>query len=198
MVPSARSGVGLHGLILVAYKRFLQDRFGSALAAEVVGAQRLQPRELYPDALFQQLVDDGAARANRSREHLLREFGAHAVGTFFELYPAYFPPEGARRFLTQLEEIIQARVRETLAGAAPPPLELSVRDCGGGRIEIRYRSRRNLCSMLAGLLDGTGTHYQTPVRHVQQTCARNGDPECMFVVEVQQTLLPRTVKKPKP
>src|SRR5436305_415249 len=56
VIPSAWSGVGLHGLLFVAYRRFLQDRFGSALAGEVFGEHRPQPREMVPDALFAALV----------------------------------------------------------------------------------------------------------------------------------------------
>jgi len=191
------SGVGLHGLLLVAYRRFLADRFGESLADEVFAKhQRIQARQVYPDPILFELIEGGVARTRKPAEQLLREFGAHALQTFYELHPTYFPPEGARRFLMQLEETVHSRVREMMPGAAPP--QLKVKDLGAGRLRISYRSQRNLCPLLAGLLDGTGTHYQTPVRHIEETCMRRGDAECSFLVEVQQTLLPRGTRKTLP
>jgi hypothetical protein len=49
--------------------------------------------------------------------------------------------------------------------------------------------------MLGGMLDGVGAHYQTPVRYSQDTCVKTGGDQCTFMIEVQQTLLPRARKK---
>jgi hypothetical protein len=188
----------LHGVVFAAYERFLGDRFGKGLADEVFARYpALSPRGVHPDAVFLELVDVGARLAQRSPDRLLREFGAQLIGIFHELYPTFFPSEGARRFLVQLDKPTAGRIREVVAGSSPPHLD--VRDLGAGRLRIEYHSERNLCALLAGMLDGTGTHYQTPVRHREESCRRRGDPLCVFMVEVQQTLLPRTQrKKPVP
>jgi hypothetical protein len=184
----------VHGVFVLAYHRFLVDRFGREAADGVLGeGRKISLRASYDDALFLEWVHKGAALGKRSVERHMREFGAHAITTLHELYPVYFPPEGARRFLLSLEHNVHARVRSSIDGAAPPTL--AVTDLGHGRIRIGYRSPRHLCALLAGLIDGTGTHYQTPIRHTQESCMKRGDPECAFVVEVQQTLLPRATAK---
>jgi hypothetical protein len=176
--------------VLVAYQRFLEDRFGPALAdAAFVGQERPSRHKSYPDEAFAMLVDVSAGLAKRPRDSLLREFGAHLIGTLHQLFPGFFPSEGARRFLVQLEGMVHHRIREAMPGAAPP--HLTIEDMGGGCLRIQYCSDRSLCPLVAGMLDGTGAHYQTPVRYVEETCMRNGDPACTFLVEVQQTLLPR-------
>jgi hypothetical protein len=186
--------VWVHGVLLVAYRRFLADRFGAKLADEVFARhKRVGPRQTYPDETFAGLVDHAASLARREPDGMLREFGSALLGTFHEMYPSYFPPEGARRFLLGLDSVAHARIKDLLQGAQPPKLELS--DLGGGRIKMIYQSDRKLCAMLGGMLDGVGAHYQTPVRFTQQTCMRKGEPQCTFLIEVQQTLLPRGRKR---
>jgi hypothetical protein len=180
--------------LLVAYRRFLADRFGAKLADEVFSRhKRVVARQTYPDEVFAGLVDLAASLARRDPDGMLREFGSALLGTFHEMYPSYFPPEGARRFLLGLDALVHTRIKELLPGAQPPRLEVS--DLGSGRIKLIYRSERNLCAMLGGMLDGVGAHYQTPVRYSQETCVKNGGENCTFNIEVQQTLLPRARKK---
>src|SRR5579884_3302445 len=171
------AGIALHGVLVRAYERFLEDRFGAALAGQVFASRgRPGARDTIADEVFFELVDHGAELAKREREQLLREFGAHLLGTLHELYPLHFPPAGARSFLLSLDKVAHPRIREQLAGAAPPDLEIE--DPGGGKLRIRYRSPRQLCSLLAGMLDGTGAHYQTPVRHYQESCMLKGAQQC--------------------
>ena len=108
----------MHGVLLVAYRRFLADRYGAKLADDVfVRHKRVAARQTYPDETFAGLVDVGASLARREPDRLLREFGAALVGTFHEMYPSYFPPEGARRFLLGLDSVAHARIKDLLPGA---------------------------------------------------------------------------------
>ena len=184
----------MHGVLLVAYRRFLADRFGAKLADEVFSRhKRVVARQTYPDEVFAGLVDMAASLARREPDVMLREFGSALLGTFHEMYPSYFPPEGAKRFLLGLDTVAHARIKDLLPGSAPPRLDVS--DLGGGRIKLIYKSDRALCAMLGGMLDGVGAHYQTPVRYSQDTCVKTGGDQCTFMIEVQQTLLPRARKK---
>ena len=184
----------MHGVLLVAYRRFLADRFGAKLASDVfVRNKNVVARQTYPDEAFAGLIDRAASLARREPDGLLREFGISLISTFHEMYPSYFPPEGAKRFLLGLDTIAHARIKDLLPGSAPPKLDVT--DMSGGRIKMVYHSDRKLCALLAGMLDGVGSHYQTPVRHYQESCVKNGAPQCVFMIEVQQTLLPRARKK---
>jgi heme-NO-binding protein len=184
----------VHGVLLVAYRRFLADRFGAKLASEVFARHKnVASRQTYPDEAFAGLVDRGATLARREPDGLLREFGVSLISTFHEMFPSYFPPEGAKRFLLGIDKVAHARIKDLLPGSQPPKLEVT--DLSGGKIKIVYQSDRKLCALLAGMLDGVGSHYQTPVRHYQASCMHKGAPQCVFMVEVQQTLLPRGRKK---
>jgi hypothetical protein len=174
--------------LYVAYRRFLQDRFG----AEVAEAA-LAPTHGGSTSHFQELVERGARLSGRTPERLLREFGVHAIATFHEIYPSYFPPEGARRFLMQLEHSLGRNVGKLVSEASPS--HLAVQDLGNGRLRIDFTSESALCPLVAGLLDGTGAHYQTPVRHIEETCRRRGGDRCTFMVEVLQTTPPRMVRR---
>jgi predicted hydrocarbon binding protein len=184
----------VHGVLFVAFRRFLEGRFGAELADDVFAKQN-EPSAtgVYADDGFMGLLAQGATLSRIDQDRLLREFGAELISFFHERYASYFPPEGARRFLLQFERGLGSRIREALPGAAPPRME--VHDIGSGRLRMDYHSPRKMCPLLAGLLDGTSTHYQTPVRHHEESCARKGHSHCSFIVEVQQTLLPRSNRK---
>ena len=184
----------MHGMLMLAYRRFLTDRFGDALAGQVFsGLESLDPKAVYQDDRFFSLLQDGSQRTKIPGERLLREFGAHTVMIFHELYPAYFASAGAKSFLLQVESLIHARIRESVAGAQPP--QLRIEEVSRNQLRIEYTSARKLCVMLAGLLDGTSIHYQTPMRYREERCMLKGETSCIFQVTIEQTMWPRSRPK---
>jgi hypothetical protein len=175
---------------LVAFRRFVADRFGRAAAEQLFPKDRLDARKGYPYAVFDDTLAACVGLTGHPRDRLLRELGAHAITTFFALYPGSFPAQGARRFLVQVEQAVDQRLKELLP--EKPPRPIAVTDLGSGQLRLEYRSARDLCPLVFGLLDGTSVHYQTPMRYSEETCRRKGDQVCAFMVEVQRTQLPRT------
>jgi hypothetical protein len=159
------------------------------------GKPKFDPAGTYSDEIFFALLEQGTRLARREADRLLREFGAELIAIFHEQYPTSYPPEGARRFLLSLSDLWQARIEDSRPGVPSAPIIVS--ELEGGKLRVAYQSPRRLCPLVAGMLEGAGAHYQTPVRHHEETCARKGDAQCLFVVEVQQTLLPRASRKRK-
>jgi len=43
---------------------------------------------------------------------------------------------------------------------------------------IQYQSKRKLCSLLTGLLEGTADYFETPIRYSQTHCMLKGADAC--------------------
>src|SRR5262245_38429329 len=131
-------GIYLHGAVFVALKRFLEDRYGADVVAEVFAKElSVSVYQVYPDELFGKLLERASTLTGYKTDRLLRELGANAIPVFHKFWPAAFPPEGAFRFLLRLEENIIARLRE-ISPDSPLP-HIRVEDLGGGKLRLEYR-----------------------------------------------------------
>ena len=111
---------------------------------------------------------------------LVCEFGAFAGETTFpRLYPAYYAVAGsARPFLLTVEDLIHELVRATIPRATPP--QLGVAPLGDDGVSVDYSSPRKLCTLLAGLVEGTARHYGETVESDETACMHRGDERCRF------------------
>ena len=115
----------------------------------------------YPDAEFQALVDRLAARAGLSRAEFLRRFGRHLFGRLVALFPVFFGGSGSvLDLLADFDRIVHDEVRR-LGGLDPPHLEC--RRLGPDRVEVTYRSRRDLADLAEGLIQGCADHLGEPI-----------------------------------
>jgi Haem-NO-binding len=73
-------------------------------------------------------------------------------------------------------------VRATIANAQPPQLRVS--ELGDDGVMIDYRSARQLCVLLRGLVEGTARHYGEVADIAEPTCMQRGDPACTFEVRL--------------
>ena len=160
---------------------------GRALEAEVTaGEPRYLLSEAYPDERFGRLVDRACKASGLSVDELLEDFGVFtAEQTFASLYPALFALSGSTRaFLLTVERPIHELVRTVMREASPP--KLSVSESGDNGVSIVYTSRRRLCSLLRGLVQGTARHYGETVHIDEPTCMHRGDEACTFELRFER------------
>jgi predicted hydrocarbon binding protein len=173
----------VHGLIFVSFRDYLAAEHGATTEREVMaGEPRYLVSDAYADERFTDIIERACRLTGFSPDTLLRDFGAFtAEKTFARLYPALFDLSGtARSFLLTVETRIHQVVRVAAPGALPP--ELVVSEVGANAISIMYTSRRKLCAMLRGLVEGTARHYGEAVRIEEQACMHRGDNACTFQV----------------
>jgi len=171
----------MHGLILGSFRDYVVAEHGAATEREVMEGEPIYLlSEAYPDERFTSLVVRASRLTGLSPEKLLHGFGAFAAEkTFARLYPALFDlSPTAREFLLTVETPIHQVVRVAIPDALPPELEVS--EVGSGAVAIVYTSKRRLCSMLRGLVEGTARHYGETVEIEEQTCMHRGDASCTF------------------
>ena len=173
----------MHGVIFASFNDYATARFGADVARRVFEDEPIYlMSEAYDDERLFALVERTAATTDTPVDDLVRDFGYFtAQTTFARLYPAFFAVAGgARPFLLTVEERIHELVRATIPNARPP--ELRVAPLGDDGVQIAYKSPRQLCVLLTGLLEGTASHYGERANIVESECMRNGAPACLFDV----------------
>jgi hypothetical protein len=135
----------------------------------------------YPDAELYALVGAACKALDKPPDQIIRWFGQKSAHAFAERYTDFFRPHtSARGLLLTLNDIIHPEVRKLYPGADVP--EFRFQNLEDGRLQIWYRSARQLCAFAEGLILGTADYYHERATVEQPLCMRSGAPECLLVV----------------
>jgi hypothetical protein len=84
--------------------------------------------------------------------------------------------QSTRPFILTLNGIIHPEVRKLYPGADTPDFEF---DATSPEVLVMiYRSKRKLCALAEGLIEGAANHYGQTVRIDHQQCMHRGDAHC--------------------
>ena len=126
------------------------------------GTAEHRPLERYPEADFFGLVGRLSGRAGLSQDELLRRFGQYLFGRLVALFPVFFEGVGSvLDLLGDFERLVHDEVRRADERLDPPRLEC-LRPTPD-RVEIVYRSRRDLADLAEGLILGCAAHFEEGV-----------------------------------
>jgi len=135
----------------------------------------------YPDEQVVQLLAAASVEFGTSQQAVLRWFGRKAMPLLAERYPAFFHTQPTTRgFLLTLNHIIHPEVRKLYPGADVPQFDFD--SSAADVLRIGYWSRRQLCALAHGFIEGAADlyHEQVTVHHVQ--CMHRGDEKCVLDV----------------
>jgi hypothetical protein len=181
----------MHGLMNAALKEFVAAKHGNetwARVAEHAGLRddRFGKMEPYPDDLTYGLIGALVAITAEPVEQLLGDFGEFWVQyTNDQGYAPLFDIAGdsLREFLLSLDAL-HARVGRSFPKLVPPSFRFDTIDSRTLRMHY-LTQRKQLCPMIPGLLRGLSLRFKTPIRVVEDACARRGADHCEFIVTVQ-------------
>jgi len=137
----------------------------------------------YPDEVMGALVAAAARRFGSSPAEITRWFGREALPALAVRYPGFFQNHtSVRTFLPSLNSIIHPEVRKVYPGADAPDFDFtgSTRDT----LIMRYRSRRRLCALAWGLIEGSAARFGERVTVEHRTCMLSGAESCVFEIEL--------------
>ena len=136
----------------------------------------------YPDAEFLHLLQCLSGSEFTASSVTLRAFGRSGMGRLAQRYPAFFTPHRTTTpFLLTLNDIIHPAVRCLYPGADVPVFDVTVINrARGDDVVIGYRSRRRLCHLAEGFLDGAAAHYGERADLHQVACMHDGADECVI------------------
>lgn len=135
----------------------------------------------YPDERFVKLVNAAAGLLHQPSDAVIRWFGSEAIPLLEKKYPAFFARHQATRpFLLTINAIIHPEVRKLYPGADTPDFDLDA--SSPDVLVMGYRSKRKLCALAEGLIDGAARHYGERVSIHHGECMHRGDPQCRLTL----------------
>lgn len=178
----------MHGLIHFELNKYVRERLGADEWQEVLGLAGFPGKiylasETYPDAETMVLINAAAQRCGLAPADFLRDYGTFIVADLIKMYWGAIKP-GWRTldFLVFAEEAIHRMVRRRDPSAKPP--ELRVERRSPAEAHIVYSSRRKLCPMLIGMVNGVASYYGDQVIVTQSQCMLEDGDACVFSVTI--------------
>ncbi len=178
----------MKGVLFNILEALIRERFGDEMLATVhadtefiSAAPPFLGPDSYPDEDLFTMLGVLSEKTSVSVHDLLFEFGKSMFPILARTYPAFL--EGHDKpleFLSQVNEVIHMEVRKILKDSSPP--EITLGEVMGGQTRIHYRSKRNLCRLVEGLLVGVAKHFGKKVVYQQEQCVHEGAKSCVFLV----------------
>ncbi len=139
----------------------------------------------YPDEDLQALLGAASSALNTTPDNLLRWFGRQAMPLLADRYSALFKPHAdTRSFLLTLNKIIHPQVRILYPGAEVP--DFTYNDAESGSLALTYRSRRQLCTLAQGLIEGAADYFGETLTLSHPHCVHRGAQACTFLIRCEK------------
>ncbi len=131
----------------------------------------------YPDAALFKIVGAASQALKLPPEAIVRWFGQRMLPRLAQRYPPLFTPHTATRpFLLTLNSVIHPEVRKLYPGADTPEFDF---DTSSPEVLVMtYRSKRRLCALAEGLLEGAAAHYREKITIDHPVCMNRGADCC--------------------
>jgi hypothetical protein len=176
----------MKGVIFCLLEKLVVARGGRGAWEAVVRQTRLKTADgnfirpaIYPDEDLYALMDTASVLTGEPVGDLYRAFGR---ATFFEhasAYPASMPAGiRAKAFLMSVDRMMRVEIQKLQPGAHLPYFVYE--DLAPDRLVMNYNSRRGLCDLVAGLIDGVSDHLGEEITQAHTQCQRDGHPHCRF------------------
>lgn len=138
--------------------------------------------EDYPDQMTLNLVKATAEVSGLPVDTVLVEFGKFWISnTGKTSYPTFFKllPASPREFLLNMNRVHKLATK-SIPNAVPPSFLYD--ELPDGRLLMHYKSERNLCQVLRGLILGVGTYFNQELEVREIACMRKGDAQCTMEI----------------
>jgi hypothetical protein len=136
----------------------------------------------YSDETLRSLVGAASRRLAIPPQEVIRWFGRKAISTLATRYPVFFERHTATRsFLLSLNGMIHPEVRKIYPGADAPDFDFA--DSTPETLVMSYRSRRQLCALAIGLIEGSADHFRENAVVQHDTCMLTGHDRCIFRIQ---------------
>lgn len=175
----------MKGMIFNIFEDFICENWSVELYEEIFSRCPLKTKEpfvgpkTYPDVDFIAILKKTCEILEVDVEEGLRAFGKFAFIKLQQKYPYLINDEaGARNFLLTLDSVIHAEIKKIYPEAELPGF--SYQDLSESQLIMIYKSKKQLCSLVEGLLEGVADYFDTEIKVCQNKCVKKGDSECEF------------------
>jgi len=148
----------MKGVLFTEFLRFADDELGSAVVAGVADRARYASTGDYDHRELLDLVDALSRATGRPPGQLLGAFGSELFRYFAKMYPVFFAgTDSAVGFLSGVDTYVHGELTKLYPGAQFPRFDIS--HPAADRLEMVYRSERQLADLAEGLIRGCVEHF---------------------------------------
>ena len=135
--------------------------------------------ETYDDDDLFDIVTAASKALGLPQNNVIRWFGKAAMPHFKKLYNGFFlDHDSSVPFLATLNDIIHPEVRKLYPGASVP--DFTMDRVTPNSLELTYRSRKRLCSLAMGMIEGSAPLFGEVATVVETKCMHSGADCCVF------------------
>ncbi len=133
----------------------------------------------YPDEAFITAITNIALLSGVNKERLIYDFGRYFIKSPSnqKIYNEYFHKVTCRDFLLDTT-LLHHAVRKSLIGCRPPQLRLE--RTSFNNLIIHYYSKRRLCMLLKGMIQGVAECFREKIKMTEIQCMEKGYDECII------------------
>ena len=176
----------MHGSICCIVKKFVEVNHGSAAWETILENAGhpglvLSPIATYPDEAVVELLTAGCELLGCDLGTLLKSLGRFAAPELLSFAANMLHPSWKSfELLANVETIIHRTIR--IQNPEAQPANIQAFRLNENTVQVIYSSRRGLCDLAEGILNGLGEFYNENLEVRQLTCSKQGEPFCTFEV----------------
>jgi hypothetical protein len=126
-------------------------------------------------------VGAASSALGKPPNEIVRWFGGKAIPLLAAKYPGFFSRHSSTRpFLLTLNSIIHPEVRKLYPGADVPDFDFDA--TSPDTLIMGYHSKRRLCALAEGLIDGASVHFGETAVIEHPLCMHRGDSSCRLEI----------------
>ena len=182
----------MKGIIFNLFEDFVTENFGLEVWGDVLETANPQSGKVfiapktYPDEDFLSLVSATVQIKDIDLSITVKSFGKFAFDKLANRYKEFLTPhKSAKEFLLSMNSVIHVEIKKLFEGSEPP--EFTYEDTAENKLTMHYSSKRKLCVLMEGFLEGVADYYGIRINYNQRRCMHKGDKECIFDLEFMQT-----------
>lgn len=171
----------MKGVLFSQFLHFAEDEFGPDVAGRLRGAGSYSPGGDYDHRALLKLARRLGAASGQAPADLLRRYGTALFQYFARMYPAFFAGvDSALAFLSRIETYVHGELIKLYPGAQFPRFEVT--PPSPERLEMVYRSRREMADLAEGLIRGCARHFGETIELRREDLAATGEQAVRFVI----------------
>lgn len=136
----------------------------------------------YEDAELMDMVQALSDKTDIPVPELVRQFGHYLFNILYENSPTDVSEvNNLRDFLLLIDGVIHKEVKRLYPNAYLP--QFSYADREDGALVIFYNSKRKLCQLSIGLIEGGAEHFRESIIVEHPRCMLHGEDSCEIIVK---------------
>ncbi len=182
----------MKGVIFNILEEFIISHSSEQVYEEIFAMCPLHSRDgfvapgTYPDSDLNSIVAAACDRLGMEPNNAIMLFGEFLFTGLAQRYPQFLADRSdPLEFLSTVNDVIHVEVCKLMQGTNLPQIECYRHD--DGSMTVHYRSKRQLCLLLHGLLIGVGKHFSVEFSISENQCMHDGADFCQFSVLVNET-----------